>query len=350
MQTVFRDQKTKDFFFCGIPDDTIKRENVERGNKMQPIVFLVNQYLTFCQYQKLLSAHSIRAYRVDMGQLIAYLSTISPQPMKINELDKGIIQGYIQQLMGKYNPRTCKRKIATLKAFLNHLEFEDIIALNPMRKINTTFKEPKLLPKHLKLNEMESLLQYMYSLLQHVTSPYARYKVLRCIAYLELLFATGIRVGELCALTLSSINIEQGLIKVYGKGKKERIVYIGSQSVLTALSLYLQLRLQQETSSKYFFLSWTGEKMREESVRSNLRRCAFAALAGKHVTPHMIRHTFATLLLEEGVDIKFIQEFLGHSSVVTTQKYLHLTNLAHKTVLETKHPRIKLGNLSSYAS
>ena len=310
----------------------------------------VNQYLAYCQHQKRLSNHSIRAYRIDMGQFIAYLKGVSPQPTDICELDKTILQGYIQQLMGKYSPRSCKRKIATLKAFLNHLEFEDIIAVNPMRKINTAFKEPRILPKCLKLNEMESLLHYMYRVLRHAISPYARYRALQCIAYLELLFATGIRVGELCALTLSSVNLEEGFIKVYGKGRKERIVYIGSQPVLAVLSLYLQLRLKQKSSSEYFFLNWDGENMREESVRNSLRRCALAALGGKHVTPHMIRHTFATLLLEEGVDIKFIQEFLGHSSVVTTQKYLHLTNLAHKTVLESKHPRIKFGHLANQAS
>ena len=317
---------------------------------MQSIVTLVSQYLSYCQHQKLLSNHSIRAYRIDMEQFLAYLAGTFPRLADIGELNKAVLQGYIQQLMEKYSPGTCKRKIATLKAFLNHLEFDDIIAVNPMRKINTLFREPKMLPKCLKLDEMESLLQYVYSILQHAVSPYARYRALKCIAYLELLFATGIRVGELCALTLASVNIEQGFIRVYGKGKKERIVYIGSPSVLTALSLYLQLRLKQKSSSEFFFLNWNGEKMREESVRSNLRSCAVTALTGKHVTPHMIRHTFATLLLEEGVDTKFIQEFLGHSSVVTTQRYLHLTNMAHKTVLETKHPRIRFGNLSCQAS
>jgi len=285
-----------------------------------------------------------------MAQFTAFLTDIAPQLTDIGELNKVILQGYIQQLMGKYSPRTCKRKIATLNAFLNHLEFEDIITINPMRKINTAFKEPKILPKCLKLNEMESLLHYMYGVLQQATSPYARYRALQCITYLELLFATGIRVGELCALTLTSVNVEEGFIKVYGKGKKERIVYIGSQSVLAVLSLYRQIRSKKKSPSEYFFLNWAGEKMCEESVRSSLRRCALAALGGKHVTPHMIRHTFATLLLEEGVDIKFIQEFLGHSSVVTTQKYLHLSNLAHKAVLETKHPRIRFGSLSILAS
>lgn len=316
---------------------------------MHSITSLAEQYLTICQYQKLLSTHSIRAYRIDMGQFIAYLESVSPQSLGIDELSKALLQGYIQQLMEKYSPSTCKRKIATLKAFLNYLEFEDIISVNPMRKVNTAFKEPRTLPNCLKLNDMEVLLQYMYDTLRNAASPYARYQALQRIAFLELLFATGIRVGELCTLTLASVNIEQRFIKVYGKGRKERIVYIGSQSVLTALSMYLQLRLQQQSSSEHFFLNWKGANMREESARSSLRSCAYAALTGKHVTPHMIRHTFATLLLEEGVDIKFIQEFLGHSSVVTTQKYLHLTNLAHKTVLETRHPRIKLDILTRQA-
>ena len=310
---------------------------------MENITDSIKQYLHLCEYHKHLSPHTVRAYRIDMEQFQGFLSKCDTAPQTVRDIDKSILKAYVEHIVEAYSPRTCKRKIATIKAFFNYLEFEDIIDANPIRKVNTTIKEPLRLPKALSLVEMETLLKFLYSVDQNSLSKYRRYDLIRCIAYLEVLFGTGIRVGELCSLTIDNVDLSTMQIRVMGKGQKERVVFLSSESSQQALLLFLHYRNEvnchEQTS---LFLNWNGHRMSEDSVRKNLQRYATVALTGMHVTPHMLRHSFATLLLEEGVDIRYIQELLGHSSITTTQIYLRLTNMMLRLVLQNKHPRAKL--------
>lgn len=301
----------------------------------------IEQYLVYCEKQKALSGNSIRAYRIDMAQFIQFVRTEFPEISQIDKIDKTVLQRFVQNLLEKYAPKTCKRKIACLKAFFNHLEFEDIIDINPIRKIRTSFKEPQALPKTLRLNEVQALLCHLYQLFKNARSAFSRFNLLKQITVLELLFATGMRVGELCNLSLDSIDLEQGQIKVLGKGKKERVVYVSSVEVLELLKEYLRLREALSPSSSLLFINWRKRRLTEESVRSIVKKLGRLLFMGKRITPHMFRHTFATLLIESGMDIKFIQEILGHSSISTTQIYLHMSNAAIKSALLTKHPRLR---------
>ena len=161
---------------------------------------------------------------------------------------------------------------------------------------------------------------------------------IRNIAIIELLFATGVRVSELSQLQCKDVDLMHAVIKVYGKGSRERIIQICSEDVISILNEYKEL-IQPTTS---FFINRFGHEISAQSIRLLVKRCVKELRLSKHITPHTFRHTFATLLLEEDVDIKYIQSLLGHSSIVTTQIYTHVNSNKQKTILYQKHPRNKI--------
>ena len=166
---------------------------------------------------------------------------------------------------------------------------------------------------------------------------------LRCcvrdIAMIELLFATGMRISELCSLKPESIDLESGNILIYGKGAKERVIQIGNPEVISALLLYQEYFKEDIVSCGYFFVNKRKNKLSDQSVRFMIKRYAEIAGITQHITPHMFRHSFATLLLEQDVDIRYIQQMLGHSSISTTEIYTHVSNKKQKDILVNKHPR-----------
>ena len=299
---------------------------------MNSISDYIRTYLQYCQHQKKLSPNTLRAYQIDMAQFIAYLNSQSADRSP-EEIDKKIIQTYVDHLVTHYAPRSCKRKIACLKAFFNHLEFEDIITVSPFRKLRIAIKEPRILPRTIRKADMSALLQHVYKSAKETSTPYQRFNAIRNIAIYELLLSTGIRIGELCRLQTDAIDFDTGTIQIYGKGDKERTVYLTSDVVKNALQNYAMLRGQLVgISTGCFFVNWNSKRLQEESVRSQMQKASHALLH-KRITPHMFRHTFATTLLENNVDIRYIQELLGHSSIKTTQIYLHLSNASIRTAL-----------------
>lgn len=314
---------------------------------MESYIITINKYLEYCKKQKKLSSHSLRAYRIDMTQFVLFTKENYPEARCVTDITKQLLQAYINELPRKYAVKTCKRKIASLKAFLNHLEYEDIIDVNPMRKIRIEIKEPRTLPKSLKLSDIQQMLNFLYLLKRDKLSTYAYFSICRAIAILEILFATGIRVGELCSMTLEEIDMDSTQIRVKGKGQKERIVYITAKETLDSIRVFMRLRRATKTSNPHLFVNYNGRRMKTSCVRRMMKKLSQRCLGGKRVTPHMFRHTFASLLLEEGVDIRFIQEFLGHSSISTTQIYLHLSSAAKIAVIQAKSPRLKLQVITS---
>ena len=300
----------------------------------------IRTYMQYCERQKSLSANTLRAYRIDMAQFIAFIDC-NFRNLSIEEIDKEPSQAYIDHLTMNYAPRSCKRKIASLKAFFNHLEFEDIITVSPFRKLRITIREPRVLPRIIKNADISALLQYAYETARETKTRYQQFNATRDIAIYELLLATGIRVGELCRLKLDAIDFDSGTIQIYGKGNKERTVYITSDVVKKAVQNYAILRNQlPENNTECFFVNWNNRRLREETVRSLMQKTSNAVLH-KRITPHMFRHTFATTLLESNVDIRYIQELLGHSSIKTTQIYLHLSNTSIRAALTQAKVREK---------
>ncbi len=298
----------------------------------------INEFLFHCQYEKNLSSKTIAAYQIDLKQFESYLSTVGFID-SIDNISKNIIKSYLQHL-AKLKPKTVKRKIASLKALFKHHEFEHDTFINPFRKINIQIKEPFLLPTVMNANEIKMILTQLYKELINNKHPdnYTYKAQTRDIAIIELLFASGMRVSELCDLKCKDIDFAQGIIKIFGKGSKERIIQICSKDVLKILENYYCL-FQPDN---YFFINRLGNQISTQSVRLLVKKCAKSVKLPKHITPHTFRHTFATLLLEEDVDIKYIQNLLGHSSIITTQIYTHVNSNKIMQILSTKHPRKKI--------
>ena len=294
-------------------------------------------YLNYCEFHKKLDTKTIKAYRIDLSQFITQLGLEGEV-----ELTKEKISHYIAALHSQYAPKTAKRKIATLRAFFNYLEFEDILEHNPLRKIRTKFREPQMLPRTIPLKIIENLLSHMHENCQNSQSSHRDCTVLRDLVILELLFITGARVSELCTLKSENIDLEHGVIHIMGKGAKERIIQIGNAQVLDLLKQYSSARKNCTSSETYFFLNRLGTRLSEQSVRVMLRKACQDSCVSIKITPHMFRHSFATLLLEEDVDIRYIQKMLGHSSIQTTQIYTQVTSEKQKQILTTKHPRNKI--------
>lgn len=292
----------------------------------------IDEFLNYCRYHKKLSDKTIRAYKIDLSQYGVFS----------NELSKQALWDYIEYLNKKYKPKTAKRKLATLKAFIHFLLLQDLIDFNPFDKLETTIKEPLLLPKTIPLGVIAKLISFSYQQIVFAKSDYQIRSAVRNTAILELLFATGARVAEICTLRSDNVDLLGNSVKFYGKGSKERIIPIENFAVLSILRKYHSLFEKEIPDSGYFFVNKLGRRMTEQSVRNMINFYCKQCGVDMHITPHMFRHSFATLLIEEDVDIRYIQRMLGHSSITTTQIYTHVTSAKQKEILKTKHPRNKL--------
>ena len=290
----------------------------------------VDGYLEYCKYRKELDEKTLKAYRIDLKQYFDSVSGI--------ESKKDSIEKYITELHRKYKQKTVKRKIASIKAFYNYLEEEELVEVNPFRKIKVKFKETVVLPRIIPRAEIEQLLNYMYSC-QRKTGQGDIKNVLRDIAIVEMFFATGARVYEISNIRENCIDLESGSIRIMGKGGKERYIQIVDEDVFNILKRYYHENEDIIKKSGYFFVNRRGNRFTEQSIRNMLKKYAKNAGISRNITPHMFRHSFATYLIEEGVDISCVQQILGHSSIRTTQIYIHIAAKKQAEILKDMHPR-----------
>lgn len=305
----------------------------ERAYYMNTLNKHITEYLEYCEFRKHLNTKTLKAYKIDLKQYLHY-SNISPE-----YLSKNTVDSFITALHKQYKPKTVKRKIASLKAFFHYLEYKEILLDNPFSKLDIRFREAKLLPKTIPLHSIHTFLSTMYAQKELATSEYHLRCCIRDIAVIELLFATGMRISELCSLKASDIDLRSKNILIYGKGAKERILQIGNPEVISAVELYQQTFEKEISLCGYFFVNRLQNNLSDQSVRFMINRYAKLAGIEQHITPHMFRHSFATLLLEQDVDIRYIQRMLGHSSISTTEIYTHVSNTKQKEILDKKHPR-----------
>lgn len=299
------------------------------------------EFFNHCEFEKKLSPKTLRAYRSDIRQFNEFLPK---ECQSVIEINKEILKRYIHNLHIKFEARSIKRKIASLKAFFNYYEFDNENFINPFRKVKIKIKEPFRLPSVMNFSEVNQIFKELYNLKDEIKNVqrYHYKSVVRDLAILELFFATGLRVSELSNLRKENINLQEGYVRVVGKGNKERVLQICNREVKEALLHYEKLFINLINVTKYFFINRLGKKISEESVRNMVKKRALFSNSDKHITPHTYRHTFATMLLDEGVDIKYIQTLLGHSSILTTQIYTHVSSARQKQILLEKHPRNKL--------
>ncbi|MDD6157353.1 MAG: tyrosine-type recombinase/integrase [Lachnospiraceae bacterium] len=293
----------------------------------------ITEYIEYCQYRKHLDIKSIKAYYIDLKQ---YSNFSSELPLC---LTKETLDLYITNLHKQFAPKTIKRKISSLKAFFQYLVYREILPENPINKLDLHFREAKILPKVIPFHSISLLLSTMYSQKNQAKSEYQLRCRIRDIAVVELLFATGMRISELCSLKPSDIDMESHNILIYGKGSKERIIQLENPEVISAITSYREKFREDIKICGFFFVNRLGHKLSDQSVRLMISHYCNLAGIDQHITPHMFRHSFATLLLEQDVDIRYIQQMLGHSSISTTEIYTHVSNTKQKDILVHKHPR-----------
>ena len=294
----------------------------------------IEHYLKDCRFQKRLDDKTLKAYRIDLRQFASYIAANN-----ISEITPATLEAFIANLHRNSKPKTAKRKIASLKAFFHYLEYKELIDRNPFSKIHVKFREPVILPKTIPLPTIELLLTTIYQQRLSAKTTYQKRNALRDAAVIELLFATGIRISELCSLKKSDVNLTDRTILIYGKGRKERRLLLGNEDVIQVLEEYSAAFSEEIQACNHFFVNQSGNALSDQAVRRMIQKYASLAGIDLHITPHMFRHTFATSLLEADVDIRYIQEMLGHSSINITEIYTHVTVAKQRDILATKHPR-----------
>lgn len=303
-------------------------------NQLQEII---PRYLEFCRYQKCLDEKTLKAYRIDLRQFAEQVN--AGKDAAVSEISKDMLEDYIAMLHREFKPKTVKRKIASLKALFHYLEYEEILTVNPFDRMRVKFREPVILPKTIPLFTVETFLTKMYQDYTATETAYRKQTILREIAVIELLFATGMRISELCALKPADVDLQDRTILIYGKGAKERRIQIGSEAVVRILRTYCDEYREVMQKSRSFFVNQSGTPVSDQAIRRMINRYVKRAGIEMHITPHMFRHTFATSLMEADVDIRYIQEMLGHSSIHITEIYTHVTMAKQRDILVTKHPR-----------
>lgn len=294
----------------------------------------IKNYLEYCQLQKRLDAKTLQAYHIDLLQF-----QVNVSEKNILSITTETVENFIAILHQKYKPKTVKRKIASLKAFFHYLEYKDLISFNPFHKLQIKFREPVILPKTIPIYIVETFLTTIYKEHKNAKTEYQRKNALRDAAVIELLFATGMRISELCSLKENDVNLYDRSILIYGKGSKERKIQIGNDDVVHTLTTYKNTFQSEINNCKHFFTNQRGLTLSDQSVRRMINKYTTLSSIDLHITPHMFRHTFATSLLEADVDIRYIQEMLGHSSINITEIYTHVTMSKQRDILTTKHPR-----------
>lgn len=297
----------------------------------------ISKYLHYCKFQKELDDKTIKAYKADLEQFIALIGENENNP------DKERLNAYLLYLHRTYKQKTVKRKIASVKALFHYLEEEEIIEINPFHKVKTKFKEEIVLPKIIPRDIIEQLLEHLYK--EKGIQEYSEWHkkiILRDIAVVETLFSTGLRISELCHLRSQYFVLKDGVLCIQGKGGKERYLQIGNDDVLSILNVYKQCFEDEIKKHGYFFVNRYGKPLSEQSARLMIHKYANEIQADINITPHMFRHSFATYLMEEDVNIRYIQKMLSHTSIMTTQIYTYVTTEKEKEILRTKHPRNKM--------
>ena len=286
---------------------------------------LLERYLEYLRIQRNLSPYTIRNYRSDLGHFLDWLES---QGLDLEDASRTTYRDYLGALQeARVAPGSLRRRGSTVKAFFKHLYTHDEIPTNPL-KLATTPRQPQRLPDFLSVEQVEALLAA-----PDLNTPVG----LRDRAILESLYGAGLRISELVGLTLGSIDWENSMLRVRGKGDKERVVMLG-QAARSALEDYLpQGRgvLVSDRSGDALWLNRFGGQLSARAVQLAVRRYALAAGLPGDVHPHVLRHSFATHMLEGGADVRVVQELLGHASVATTQIYTHVTEASKRKAVTT---------------
>jgi tyrosine recombinase XerC len=291
-----------------------------------------NKYIQYLEAERNASYYTVRNYKADLLDFFYFLR--KKKTSSLNEVDRKVLRDYLSHLVEQGIVKaSIARKLSAIRSFYRYLVREKIISASPIEMVSSP-KLDKRLPSFLTLDEVKRLLEA-----PDLSTPQGQ----RDRALLELLYASGLRVSELVSLELGQINLDTNEIRVWGKGSKERVVLMGKPAA-EALSNYLthgRPKLLAEKRSNALFLNRYGQRIPERRVQRILEQYAKKSGIGKKVHPHMLRHTFATHLLDGGADLRVVQELLGHARLSSTQIYTHVTKGQARKVYLSAHPLAK---------
>ncbi len=293
--------------------------------------YILKDYLTYLKLERGLSVNSISSYELDLIKLINFLKvkSFSASPLTI---DQETLQLFLYEIAKELNSRSRARIISGLKSFFNYLIFEDYRKDNPTDLIEAP-KIGRKLPETISVEEIDELIAAI-----DLTKTEGE----RNRAIIETLYGCGLRVSELTNLRISDLYFEEGFIKVTGKGDKQRFVPISDYNIKYITIYKDQVRAHQEIkpeASDTLFLNRRGAQLTRAMIFTIIRQLAEKANIRKKISPHTFRHSFATHLLENGADLRAIQQMLGHESITTTEIYMHMDRTYLREVLETYHPK-----------
>ena len=292
----------------------------------------VEDFLQGCQVEKNCSQHTITNYKIDLEQFLKFLDTL-PEKDKMELIKNHLtLRRYLAFLQSNnYAKKTINRKLSAIRSFFRFLTKYNYLDFNPVARLHTPKTEKKL-PKFLYKEQIKELIE----------SPDTSTDLgLRDRSIMELLYSSGIRISELVGITLKDLQLSRGLILVKGKGNKERYVPIGSVAVefLTRYINKSRFNLTKNKKHSYLFVNKFGNAITDRSIRRIIDKYVDITAIKLKVSPHTFRHTFATHLLDNGADLRAVQEMLGHVNIKTTQIYTHITKEKLKNVYMTNHPR-----------
>ena len=294
---------------------------------MSSLVLQIQQFITYLQIERDVSPHTLTAYRSDLSQLLTFALREKGAFASAQDVDHLLLRRYLAGLSKDTKKSSIGRKLAALRSFFRFLVRRGMLAKNPAELIATPKKEQRL-PFHLDIDQATALMEATDSQLKNA---------LRDRAILELLYSSGLRVSELTGLNIGELDVTGGTVRVTGKGGKERIVPVGSRA-LEALRAYLDQRTDA-TANNALFLNTRNGRINRRSVTRIIDTHVLRIAAFKRISPHTLRHTFATHMLEGGADLRAIQELLGHASLSTTQKYTHVSIDRLMEVYDKAHPK-----------
>ena len=296
----------------------------------------IRSFLNHLLIEKGFSENTINAYRNDLNQLADFVEETAAgkgYTPDWSSVDRNLLISYILDLKERnYAPATVARKVAAVKSFFDFLVVEGIIKSDPTENLSSP-KVGKALPKPLSAAEVELLLAAPAKL----STPEAK----RDVAMIELLYATGMRVSELISLNMGDVNVEAGFVRCLGKGSKERIIPVHQEAIRFVKEYIVEARTQllRDKDEQALFLNRRGERLTRQGFWLILKTHAKAAGIKKPVTPHTLRHSFATHVLSGGADLRAVQELLGHANISSTQVYTHLTTEHIRQAYKKAHPR-----------
>lgn len=303
---------------------------------MNTLTSAIEWFLGHCSNHRKLSNHTLKAYRHDLGHFRAFVSGSSDDAPLAS-----INQASVQQWLGsmrEVKPRTVRRRLATVKSMFGTMARSDNAMNNPIAGLRCEVKVGTSLPRTVARATVRLLLRSA----RKPTTPGAAGRMIQETALIETMFSTGMRVSEIVATDIADVDMDRLVISVRGKGNREREIPIVCEAFRGALSEHLSDRMTSgATADSPVFVNRRGVRMSDQSARTILRRHA-ARIGARRITPHMLRHTVATLLLEDGVDLRNIQWLLGHSSISTTTIYVHVSERSQRQVLARRHPRNKM--------